>query len=520
MPKKRKWDSEDSANSKKLRSEGGESSDNADITKQSKKHYKNNISWTDAEMLQLISKIEESIPNDDCLSYVSRLEKIDWNDITFKTHSVQECQQVWSTLLKQVRKFRLLREIVVDMKDWVKAPKPSPAKNVVCRHPDKPKQPFNSYMLFVSEKRSEVTDKYPSLRPNDVSRKLGQMFKNLTMKEREEYEQRAKVIRQEYAEKLRNFYEEHPEMIPKKTSKRFKSLQLEHMPPEKPKTPFQLFVQTEAEKEATDASKFAFNQKCREHWNEMDDKNKIFWINWAEEQYVKYTEDLKEYIKLHPKYEPENIKTILTKKEKRIKARCSGKPEKPPHSPYHLFTKMMMESENIQKISNKDSINYISEKWKACSEEEKNQYKIRMKQMWEEYKKKMDQYLMTLPPEERNEVAEEEFRKRKRAKPKSEVSPQNQVRIKLKKPEVPPLSEYKYFLSVYEGKENPSLIWKNMSDAQKAVYKEELMAKKQNYIALYEEYLKSLTKEELQQLEDTRGDQYDTSSESEAEISD
>lgn len=71
------------------------------------------------------------------------------------------------------------------------------------------------------------------------------------------------------------------------------------------------------------------------------------------------------------------LKPVLTKKEKLLQERVAGKPVKPPNSAYSLFSRMMLQSEDIKNINAKDRLNYVSQQWKLCSEEEKQEYKER-----------------------------------------------------------------------------------------------------------------------------------------------
>lgn len=88
-------------------------------------------------------------------------------------------------------------------------------------------------------------------------------------------------------------------------------------------------------------------------------------------------EQLKDYISQHPDFVVTPVRPVLTKKEKQIQERIAGKPVKPPNSAYSLFSRMMLQSEDIKSIDVKDRLNYISKQWKLCSEEEKQEYKER-----------------------------------------------------------------------------------------------------------------------------------------------
>lgn len=60
-----------------------------------------------------------------------------------------------------------------------------------------------------------------------------------------------------------------------------------------------------------------------------------------------------------------------------LQERVAGKPIKPPNSAYSLYSRMMLQSDEIKSVNVRDRLNYISQQWKLCSEEEKQEYKER-----------------------------------------------------------------------------------------------------------------------------------------------
>jgi high mobility group protein B3 len=56
----------------------------------------------------------------------------------------------------------------------------------------KPKRPVSPYILFCSEKREEVKAEYPDMKPTEITRKLGEMWRALSEEEQTEYKNKAK----------------------------------------------------------------------------------------------------------------------------------------------------------------------------------------------------------------------------------------------------------------------------------------------------------------------------------------
>jgi hypothetical protein len=61
----------------------------------------------------------------------------------------------------------------------------------------KPKKTATAYFIFMKDKRVEVNEKFPNLKITEVSSKLGELWRELGDKEKEEYKAKALKLRQE-----------------------------------------------------------------------------------------------------------------------------------------------------------------------------------------------------------------------------------------------------------------------------------------------------------------------------------
>jgi len=52
----------------------------------------------------------------------------------------------------------------------------------------------------------------------------------------------------------------------------------------------------------------------------------------------------------------------------------AGKPEKPPHSGYNLFSRIMLVSPEIKQVPSKERMCQISKLWKSMTESAKKKY--------------------------------------------------------------------------------------------------------------------------------------------------
>ncbi|KDR16195.1 Nucleolar transcription factor 1 [Zootermopsis nevadensis] len=373
--------------------------------------------WPEADLMELMKRMEKDIPQKDSLRFDSRADKLNWDNISFGGYSAEQCKEMWGKIQKRLRRFRLLREVLEDAKTWVSKPWTnfyrSQKQN---RHPDLPRRPLSTYMLFYMEKKDRVARENPGLEMTGVSKCIAEMYKNLAAKKKQKYVDMAAAQRREYEQKLEEFYREHPNLIPKPVpSKEHKPGTAVDMGPRKPTTPFKLFYadKENRHKNDPDFDRTELLERCKEQWRNMSDKKKVVWINWALEEETKYQEELKVYMSENPNFVPTNVKAVLTKEEKNLKERVAGKPEKPPNSGYSLFSRIMLVSPEIKQVAAKERMSQISKLWKSMTETEKKKYQEQVNHMLDQYKLEYATYLESLPEDKRQEELQNNQPKRK-----------------------------------------------------------------------------------------------------------
>ena len=101
---------------------------------------------------------------------------------------------------------------------------------------EKPKSYRTPYILFCQAKRDSVVRSNPSLKsdPNGILKKMGEVWKTLSAKEKKKYEAESLKDREKYNAEIAVYYEKYPEKAPKKKSKAVS---------DKPKTAYQLFCE-------------------------------------------------------------------------------------------------------------------------------------------------------------------------------------------------------------------------------------------------------------------------------------
>lgn len=454
------------------------------------------------DMLEIIARINSLIPENDFLSYKSRIEKLNWEEVKFANYSVEDCKDAWTVLQKPVRKFRTLKEILLDAKDYLANPA---AKGRRIKLPDMPVKPSSSYMIFYKKKKDKLLADNPGLDFGELSHQISQMFKALPAEKKIKYDTKAAKAKAEYEQQLKEFYDNHPELErPPEKARKEKLIKEVDRKPRKPLTPFFLFYESRLQEErklnGDIKDKATIKEACKEEWKELIDEKKLIWINWAEKDLQRYEDEVKQYMETHPDFVPISVKHVLSKDEVHLRDRLLGKPEKPPNSAYSVFSKMMLQSEEIKQINSKERMNFIATQWKNSNDDFKDIYKKLQIELQEKYNKEYEKYVESLP-EEKRLMEQKKTKKRKNENEdgnKKAPSKNNKKSKKLQEPETPPLSAIRYFAN--EFKYDPKTAkkkWKALSPEEREQYEKKLMKIKKDYILQFEKFLTSLSKTEL-----------------------
>jgi len=74
--------------------------------------------------------------------------------------------------------------------------------------PVKPKKAKNAFMIFTAANREQVKIDNPDIKPTDISKKMGEMWADLTDEDKEEYVEEAEKLKAEYLEKKEKWEDE------------------------------------------------------------------------------------------------------------------------------------------------------------------------------------------------------------------------------------------------------------------------------------------------------------------------
>ncbi|XP_054268768.1 nucleolar transcription factor 1-like [Macrosteles quadrilineatus] len=474
----------------------------------------NGDTWTSDDYKELIKRMEAQIPKHDSLSFGSRSEKLNWEQIKFGNHSIDECYGKWKLIKSKVRHFRLLSEILQDAKVWAEQPWSAPLSKKKVRHPDQPPRPLSSFMLFYMEKKSKIIKKNPELKLTEISRIIGEKYKALTDEMKNYYKEKARGMQEEYKLNLAKFYEKHPELMKiKKPVAQTK----------KPLPPFKLYLREKLLKHENDENfnRQDFTEKYKDLWKSLSFKKKAYWIRLAKEEEDKFLEHLHD-----EEGDEENkpaliYKTVISKEEQSILDRLAGKPEKPPNSAYSLFSRLMLQDKDKHFVDGepKNRMKEVASMWKELPDDQKKMYAERVQHMHEHYKLEMANYLDTLPEAKRiEEVAKLQPKKKRIAKVRQKVAKkaaaaegpvQDGEELWKNEPKKPPVTAWDLFKTELVKKNShlpkkaafkqAAVQWKTLSQKETEKYKKRHQQLKDKYMSDFEEFLNSLNEEELKE---------------------
>lgn len=93
--------------------------------------------WSHDDERQLVANVKSILPKIDKFKIGVQINKLDWSKVEFGNYSADECQSHFQTLVKSVRTFRVLSEIMDDVESNL-------SKNPY-------KRPPSSYNLYIKD---------------------------------------------------------------------------------------------------------------------------------------------------------------------------------------------------------------------------------------------------------------------------------------------------------------------------------------------------------------------------------
>ncbi|XP_055270881.1 upstream-binding factor 1-like protein 1 [Moschus berezovskii] len=166
--------------------------------------------WSKEDIVQLLESMEKSIPSNDRHTFKTTQSVMDWEKVAFKDFSGEKCKLKWLEISYNLRKFRTLKELILEAKENVN----NPSKNRNHRkHPDLPKKPLTAYLRFFKEMRLQYLQKHPKMSNQELTKVLSEEYRKLPEQLKLKYYQDFQKEKQEFQEKMALFREQHPELV-------------------------------------------------------------------------------------------------------------------------------------------------------------------------------------------------------------------------------------------------------------------------------------------------------------------
>ncbi len=83
-----------------------------------------------------------------------------------------------------------------------------PKKEVDPDAPVKPKKATNAFMLFTAAMRDQVKEDHPELKPKEISKKMGELWAELSDEDKQPHVEKAEQLKAEYLEKKAKWEDE------------------------------------------------------------------------------------------------------------------------------------------------------------------------------------------------------------------------------------------------------------------------------------------------------------------------
>jgi len=454
--------------------------------------------WPQDDIQKLLSRLESTLPKIDNITFRSRLSKLDWEKIQFDNYSKDECQSTWLAIQDQLKTYKTLSDLIQNAKNLLA----TKGIDTYQSKQNRLQKPRSAYMLYYTEILQKYKQKYPNLKLPQLTQIIAEKYKKLSPEKKQAFIDRAQKLKTEYIE------------LVDKANVGFKPKT------DKPKTPFQIFLESKSTDVDGQVDKTEFLNHFKEKWENMSEKKKSKWIRLANEREQTYLNNLKEDHKNDPAFTMPT-KSALTKGDRNILDSQSGKPKKPPVNNYGLFSKEMLQSNELIGVPPKERMSILAQKWRLFTNEERQIYSDKLKVITERYKTEYDAYLNTLPEEERQkEIAKNKIKPKKTEqkvvpritaregipeKSKKKAASKYNQKTKTFENEPKPVL-YKNAFELYRSKIEPNEKhaitsledWTNKSGRKKTIFENELKLLKKEYMRNLKVFLKSLSEDDLQ----------------------
>ncbi|XDB65651.1 hypothetical protein ABFV05_019267 [Capra hircus] len=293
--------------------------------------------WSKEDIVQLLESMEKSIPSSDGHTFKTVQSVMDWGKVAFKDFSGEMCKLKWLEVSHKARKFRTLKELVLEAKENVSNPSKKHKKTQQNTRKHKKhaylfKKSLTAYRHISQVMRPQCIQKHPKISNQPLTRVLSEEHRKEPEQLRVKHSQDLEKEKKDFREKVALFRAQHPGLVQN---------------PEKSGVP--------------QRSEMKVPEKFQENVQKV-------------------------------KFPPENSLPM--------KWKFHGQPKKPPMNAYHKFHQDLWSSRELKVVPPRQRMVEISRRWQRVPQDQKELYKKQAEELQTQYKVDLDLWLRTLSPEE------------------------------------------------------------------------------------------------------------------------
>ncbi|KAF6735375.1 Nucleolar transcription factor 1 [Oryzias melastigma] len=381
------------------------------------------LEWTPENLQKLFASLKASIPETEEASIYSRgLKRVDWEKVAFPPFSADQCREMWTSFMLNMRKVRTLKEIVEEAESLVSNPNTDDTIQ-----PQFPKIPRPPNVLYFEKNLEKFQRRHPERDTQKLLKSASKKFNKLPEEEKAKYEEKYSLECAEYNKKMQSFCQNYPGFTPQKIKKRdlpasVKKSSEKHpdLPPKPPTNGYLLFCK-EQSLSVRSLEKSRFIKEWARRWRDLSQPQKKNYADRCRELNEEYNVKMNAYLErfdeeTRQQFIEKNKITMSSKKKSarsRALKRWLDEPKMPSSSGNTIFIQEQMQLLKEKIPITNERFCEVNKMWKSLSEETKEEYKEKRKNKIQQYSEELQNWFLAMTPQKRKEYWKSNPSKRK-----------------------------------------------------------------------------------------------------------
>jgi hypothetical protein len=145
------------------------------------------------------------------------------------------------------------------------------------RDPNAPKKWSTNYILFCSEQRKNIKQTHPEMSNDDITRKLGELWQNLSDKDKKKYQEASQRDKERYQQEMQNYVPPADANVNGQQKTRTRGGKTEREGPKRPLTAYMFFCQEnrpQIKSENPNINNREITSELGKKWKSLSDKER------------------------------------------------------------------------------------------------------------------------------------------------------------------------------------------------------------------------------------------------------